>query len=380
MKQPILHNSYVNYATWLDQIEQLEDNGQFELVYKYMRAIWDYGIYGEYDDSDVMVKLLMTQTALSIDKAQDRYAAAVENGKKGGRPRKNKDEEIFTLREKGLTNKEIAEELKCSVSTIERANKRNRSLDTATVQTPAKSFDGFDGSGCEPAKSFDGFDGSFDGFDGFDGSFDQNKQKKQLLPGDGQTPQNQQNLNININKNVNTNKNNNDKIGGSCAASLIDKKEAAIGRLREGIDALIALEAPTVDLDQVYELRKKGNSTASISYYLDCSLEEALAAIRLMSEIEQMKTVTAEELHISKDEVNELLDTPQDDTAAALQQIEAAAAEEIEDAPLNEAEAARQKKWECIDFSTGWYQNQKPFYTICSTYYFCFQFPLEKSL
>ncbi|MBQ0088105.1 MAG: hypothetical protein KBT27_02090, partial [Prevotellaceae bacterium] len=153
----------------------------------------------------------------------------------------------------------------------------------------------------------------------------------------------------------NNNKNKNDKIGGSCAASLspsaIKKETDAIGRLKEAIDALMALEAPAVNLDQVYELRKKGNATPAISYQLDCSLEEAQAAIRLMSEIEQMKLTTAEELNISKEEVNSLLDgveMPQDYTAA----------EEIEDAPLNEAEAARQKKWNCIDFSTGWYQDE----------------------
>ncbi|MBQ0088129.1 MAG: helix-turn-helix domain-containing protein, partial [Prevotellaceae bacterium] len=123
MKSVVKNNSYVMYATWLDQVEQLEENGQFELAYKYIRAIMDYGIYGEYDNSDVMVNLLMTQTALGIDKAQSRYAAAVENGKKGGRPKTVDEEKIVELKRQGLTNKKIAEKVGCSDKTVSRTLK-----------------------------------------------------------------------------------------------------------------------------------------------------------------------------------------------------------------------------------------------------------------
>ena len=62
----------------------------------------------------------------NINSAKDRYAKAVENGKKGGRPTEINIEHIQELKDSGLTNKQIATELGCSTRTVERANRQNR--------------------------------------------------------------------------------------------------------------------------------------------------------------------------------------------------------------------------------------------------------------
>ena len=68
----------------------------------------------------------MVQAGFGIDKAKDRYATAVENGKKGGRPKTVDEYKVRELKGQGLTNKQIAEELKCSVSSVEKINAKNR--------------------------------------------------------------------------------------------------------------------------------------------------------------------------------------------------------------------------------------------------------------
>lgn len=63
----------------------------------------------------------MIQIGFGIDKSNDRYAKAVENGKQGGRPSTIDKDKIIYLHNQGLTNKEVAAEMNCSTSTVERA-------------------------------------------------------------------------------------------------------------------------------------------------------------------------------------------------------------------------------------------------------------------
>ena len=125
MKKEVLNNSFVFYATNLEVIETLEETDK-ELANEFMKAIIEYGIYGEYENTNPIIKVLMVQAGFGIDKAKDRYATAVENGKKGGRPKTVDEYKIRELKGQGLTNKQIAEELKCSVSSVEKINAKNR--------------------------------------------------------------------------------------------------------------------------------------------------------------------------------------------------------------------------------------------------------------
>lgn len=125
MKKEVLNNSFVFYATNLEVIETLEETDK-ELANDFMKAIIEYGIYGEYENTNPIIKVLMVQAGFGIDKAKDRYAVAVENGKKGGRPKTVDEYKVRELKGQGLTNKQIAEELKCSVSSVEKINAKNR--------------------------------------------------------------------------------------------------------------------------------------------------------------------------------------------------------------------------------------------------------------
>lgn len=135
MKKEILNNSFVFYATNLEVIETLEGTDK-ELANQFMKAIIEYGIYGEYENTNPIIKVLMVQAGFGIDKAKDRYAVAVENGKKGGRPKIDLDNDVLSvMRDRGMSYQEIANKLGVSKSTIQR---RFKKIDSALVSNGVK--------------------------------------------------------------------------------------------------------------------------------------------------------------------------------------------------------------------------------------------------
>jgi DNA invertase Pin-like site-specific DNA recombinase len=56
-----------------------------------------------------------------IDSAKKRREASIGNGKQGGRPKKYSVDDMIALRDKGLSLQEIADNLGCSVKTVQRA-------------------------------------------------------------------------------------------------------------------------------------------------------------------------------------------------------------------------------------------------------------------
>ena len=113
--------SFVFYPTFLQAVESLRNNGNEILADKLLKAIVDYGIYGEYDDSDPIINAIMVQTVFSIDKSYNNYQNCIINGSKGGAKKKYSDDQIYELIDKGMTHKQIAEQLGCSTKTIQRA-------------------------------------------------------------------------------------------------------------------------------------------------------------------------------------------------------------------------------------------------------------------
>lgn len=119
------NNSFVFYKTFLDTAEEL-GRANPDLAYKYLHAIAQYGIYGTYDESDPVLNGLMVAATMGIDRAQERYQEAKDVGKTGGRPRSNSLDSIQELAAAGLSTQEIADNLCCSVRTVQRGLKTLR--------------------------------------------------------------------------------------------------------------------------------------------------------------------------------------------------------------------------------------------------------------
>lgn len=81
-------DGFIFYKSFYDSINALDESMQLEVY----QALAGYGLTGEMrDDLSPIAKALLTAMIPTIDNANKRYVASVENGKKGGRPKKNKE-------------------------------------------------------------------------------------------------------------------------------------------------------------------------------------------------------------------------------------------------------------------------------------------------
>ena len=81
-------DGFIFYKSFYDSINALDESMQLEVY----NALAEYGLTGEMgDDLSPIAKALLTAMIPTIDNANKRYVASVENGKKGGRPKKNKE-------------------------------------------------------------------------------------------------------------------------------------------------------------------------------------------------------------------------------------------------------------------------------------------------
>ena len=102
--------SFVFYESVYKQAERLEKKLGKEVGYDFLKAVIEFGLYGAVPDEDDNAWLYgLEQTITSIGAAKDRYAAAVENGKKGGRPVVElKEKEVLKKKEELGTWKAVA--------------------------------------------------------------------------------------------------------------------------------------------------------------------------------------------------------------------------------------------------------------------------------
>lgn len=114
--------SFVFYETFLETANKLEEMDK-GLAYEYMKAIANYGLYGEVYEGNPVIETLMVQSGTNIDIAKDRYQKSIENGRKGGRPRKVDWSEMYRLMREGKTDKEIAETLNCTADYVRKKRK-----------------------------------------------------------------------------------------------------------------------------------------------------------------------------------------------------------------------------------------------------------------
>lgn len=103
-------------------MERLIASGKEKEALEVLRAIQRFGLYGILPEEDDEVWLYgFEQMIENIQRAKNRYAASVENGKKGGRPAKIPKEKVRKEIAGGKTKEEIAQEFDISVRTVERA-------------------------------------------------------------------------------------------------------------------------------------------------------------------------------------------------------------------------------------------------------------------
>lgn len=124
--------SFVLYGSAFENLLNIEKFFGAEKAWAFAKAIMQFGFDGEMpDENSELWAYGLSETITSIRAAKDKHNASVENGKKGGRPRKIDRDKVAKLKNEGYTNQEVANALNCSLSSVERANAENRKNQSA---------------------------------------------------------------------------------------------------------------------------------------------------------------------------------------------------------------------------------------------------------
>lgn len=118
-------DGFVFFRSVWDSYQELNRKDS-QLAEKYLHAVIEYGLEGEYDESDPIINALMSGVVIGIDNAHSRRAASQDNGVRGGRPKVYSNDRIEELISQGKTNQQIADILGCSLKTVQRAVKEIR--------------------------------------------------------------------------------------------------------------------------------------------------------------------------------------------------------------------------------------------------------------
>lgn len=121
------YDNFVFYGSWRETLEGFADELGQEYAEKALWNLMTCATAGDVSTTSPIILGFINGCCLpNISAAKDRYAVAKENGKKDGRPKTIDDDKIIALKEAGMTNKEVAEAMGCSVSTVEKATRKNR--------------------------------------------------------------------------------------------------------------------------------------------------------------------------------------------------------------------------------------------------------------
>ena len=111
--------NFIFLASWASTIESFDEANQPELAGELAKQIIYYGTKGEITTDNPMIRGIVEGMCVAlIDQAKQKYQNCKSNGNLGGRPEKYPVFEMDRLREAGLTNEEIAENMGCSVQTV----------------------------------------------------------------------------------------------------------------------------------------------------------------------------------------------------------------------------------------------------------------------
>ena len=116
------YENFVFYGSWKEHLDGLKELCDKETAKEVAWQIINYGTAKEFDTEDQkIINMVNGMCRDLIVSAKKRRLASIENGKQGGRPKRYKTEDIIDLSNKGLTPQDIADNLGCSVKTVQRA-------------------------------------------------------------------------------------------------------------------------------------------------------------------------------------------------------------------------------------------------------------------
>lgn len=112
--------SFVFYRSFFETAQLIEDEHDRMRLYE---GLIHFGLEGEKPELSYPLNAILEQMTASVKAASDRYAAAKENGEKGGRPKKFIPPEEWQAYRKDHSQKETAEHFGISVDTLQRWEK-----------------------------------------------------------------------------------------------------------------------------------------------------------------------------------------------------------------------------------------------------------------
>ena len=108
-------DSFVFYRSFFETAQLIESESERMQLYE---GLIHFGLEGEKPDLPYPLNAILEQMTASVKAASDRYAAAKENGEKGGRPKKWIPPEEWQEYRKEHTQQETAEYFGISVKTL----------------------------------------------------------------------------------------------------------------------------------------------------------------------------------------------------------------------------------------------------------------------
>lgn len=110
--------TFIMHKEWLENISGLPIDQQDKILAEVVR--YGTGIKLEHDD-DPIVQAFVNMVKGRIDYSIEKYNNKLEMSKAAGRKKVFNDEQIYELAQKGMTAQEIAQEIGCSKSTVDKS-------------------------------------------------------------------------------------------------------------------------------------------------------------------------------------------------------------------------------------------------------------------
>ena len=116
------YENFIFYGSWKEHLNGLKELCGEDVAKEVAWQIINYGTYKGFDTEDQkIIDMVNGMCRDLIDSAKKRREASIGNGKQGGRPKKYSVEDMIALRDQGLSLQDIADNLGCSVKTVQRA-------------------------------------------------------------------------------------------------------------------------------------------------------------------------------------------------------------------------------------------------------------------